>query len=159
MERQLLGNGGENNFKKTRQFQRIGAPENFKAMKQAERESAKTNKKARIETWKQKCSTFTRETSITEVWKLTKHFATGKRCTSARIKDAKLLKMFVDKNSKPDNEEEINFDEFESVAQPFKLIGFHELKHRIQTLKKSACGTDRINAKILKELPNLVIHI
>ena len=142
-----------NVIKKTRIFQRLGSSEAYEEMKLAERSSKKVNKEARKKSWRKMCSEMTRETAIADVWKLAKHFNGEKGATNIRINDMNLLEKFVDKNSPPDNQETLNFEEFISAESTIIPITLREMKIRIDGLKKSACGMDRISAKIIKELP------
>ena len=146
-------------IQKTRNFQRIGTQEAFEEMRAAERDSKRVIKDTRRTCWRKKCSEITQETPISEIWQMAHHFATGKRSKSTKIDDEELLQKFADKNSPADNQEEINFGEFESEHEVIKKIGCRELKQRIHNLKKSACGMDRISAQLLKELPNFILNI
>lgn len=138
-------------------FRKMGTRENYEKMINAEKEMKKIKKKARREGWKNYCSSISRETKITDVWKMAKIFKNAKFLTNDSHID--WMDKFIEKNS-PHNPLN-NLDEFLNKIKynkPLELFTLRDVSEKIRKLKKSAAGIDGISNNLIKSLPICVIE-
>ena len=148
-------------FKLTKKFRHNGDRNNYDAMVNQQKTFKKITKQAKKDGWFNYCSSITRESSLSEIWKMAKIFK-GSSCTVNSNEDCdEWIHDFMNKHSLPTPCNQIDFDHLaENTNEHFeKAISRQTVQRKIDNLKKSASGIDKISNNILKSLPAIAIEI
>lgn len=136
-----------------------GNEKHWNALLESKKEFKRTIKKAQSEGWRNFCSSITRETQVTDIWKMAKIFK-GKVSTSRNEDCSNWINEFMDKHSQPtpcNNLNELELHNFE-CEYILRKITSDDVQNKINGLKKSAAGLDKISNNVLKALPQQVVE-
>lgn len=149
------------NFRLTRIYRRKGNQQNWELLQNSLKEFKSIVKKAKSQGWFSYCSSITRETSIAEIWKMARIFNGNSRPTFRNEDCTEWIEDFMSKHSQPTPSKQLDIsalllnrsDAFENK------ISIQMIQDKIQKLKKSAAGIDRISNNVLKMLPLKALEI
>ena len=146
-------------FQLTRKFRQTGDKESFDAMIQKQKEFKKVTKQAKKDGWFNFCSSVTRESSLSDIWKMAKIFKGNSRTSYTNEDHSDWIEEFMNKHSQPTPRNEVDINKlFENHNENFEsLISAKTVQNKINKLKKSASGIDKISNNILKSLPSSAI--
>lgn len=148
-------------FQATKNYRTHGNQENYEIMIKNGSELKKTSRKAKKEGWFNFCSSVTHDTSLSEIWKMAKIFKGNDKQTFIHEDCKEWIEDFMDKHSQPAPCNQIDFNNFHLNKENEFLnekIEVTLVKEKIQSLKKSASGIDKINNNILKQLPEMALE-
>lgn len=148
-------------FHQTKKFRQIGDKNSFDVMTNQQKTFKKITKQAKKDGWLNYCSSITRESSISEIWKMAKIFKGNSRTFSSNESCDEWIEEFMNKHSVPTPCNQIDFEKLiENRCEYFdNPISMKTVQSKINNLKKSASGIDKISNNILKSLPSTAIEI
>lgn len=128
----------------------MGSQENYENMKRCENIFKRTTKEAKKSGWKNFCSSITRETPLTNIWKMAKIFKGTGRSTNSSEDHEEWIEEFMDKHSQAAPCNSMNFDELIDHKNSFfdTKITTKMINEKIAKLKKSAPGIDKIREPV-----------
>ena len=148
-------------FQLTKKFRIIGDRVNYDAMIEQQKIFKRTTKQAKKDGWFSFCSSISRESPISEIWKMAKIFRGNSRATYSNESCEEWIEEFMNKHSLPTpcNQLDINSLD-ENHNQTFEnQITKDMVQNKINKLRKSASGVDKISNNILKCLPSCAVQI
>ena len=148
-------------FQLTKKFRQIGDKVNYDAMIDQQKSFKKTTKQAKKDGWFKFCSSVTRESSLSDIWKMAKIFKGNTRTSNANEDYSDWIDDFMNNHSRTTASNLVNINNLkENYNENFEsIISGKMLQYKINNLKKSASGIDKINNNILKSLPPSAIEI
>ena len=149
-------------FQLTKKFRQFGDKANYDLMSIQQKAFKKITKQAKKDGWFKYCSSITRESSLSEIWKMAKIFKGN--CQSfffANEECDEWIEDFMNKHSLPTPCNEIDFNKLTENMNEYleNPIAINTVQRKIKNLKKSASGIDKISNNILKSLPVNAIEI
>ena len=130
-------------------------------MVEQQKKFKKTTKHAKKAGWFKFCSTVTRDSPLSEIWKMAKVFKGNSRVTVSNEDCNEWIDEFMNKHSQPAPCNQLNINNLnENHNQIFdNKITIKTVQEKINKLRKSASGVDKISNNILKCLPSSAVQI
>lgn len=98
-------------FKFTKKFRQNGDKTNYDAMINQQKAFKKVTKQAKKDGWFKYCSSITRESSLSEIWKMAKIFKGNSRIYNSNEDCEEWIQDFMNKHSLPTPCNQIDFDD------------------------------------------------
>lgn len=148
-------------FQLTKKFRQTGDKNSYDNMIKQQKEFKKITKQAKKDGWYNFCSSITRESSLSEIWKMAKIFKGNTRVTFSNEDCEEWIEEFMSKHSQPTPRNILDINKLKINHNPFfeREITKNIIQNKIMKLKKSASGIDKISNNVLKSLPASAIEV